>query len=485
MSRVPAISPAQGGGSFMVAWRLAGQRVLVVGGGNVAAGRVRLALEADATVLVVAPQLGAELRHRWANGELDWRPDRYADADLEGVGMVLACLDDEEQSRQIAEVCRARGIPVNCADIPDLCDFWFASQHRDGPLQLALSTNGQGPGIGARLVREVAAALPKGIGRALEVFGRLRQGVRAAAPEADASARRMGWLGAVSRSWSWDDLAALDDAAIAGLLERFEAGEAAPSPSSSAASARGARVRLVGAGPGDPELLTVAGRRALEEADLVLADRLVPPAILELVRGELRIARKVPGRAQAAQEELDAWTLEAVQAGRDVVRLKCGDPFVFGRGGEELRWLAGHGVTAEVVPGVTSALAAPAAAQIPTTMRGFADRVTVLTAVLKDGAVPDVPTFHPTTTFVFLMGVRRLGELCDALVAAGFPVDWPAAIVERATWPEQRSLRGSLRTIPGIAQAQGVQAPATIVVGRVVDALTEGAVAAEVLAATG
>ncbi len=466
MSRTPEISPAQGGGSLMVAWRLDGRRVLVVGGGKVAAGRVRLALEADAMVTVVAPALGAELRHRHAQGAFTWVPEAFHDDQLDGMELVLSCLDDVDESARIARLARALRIPVNCADHPPLCDFWVASVHREGPLQVALATNGQAPALGARLVRELVSALPTGVGTALEAFGRLRQAVRAEAPGPEGSSRRMGWLTDLARAWSWEDLAQLNDARIRDLAATFARGEPAPSDLHPT-PARAPRVRLVGAGPGDPGLLTVAARDALEEADLVLADRLVPAEILALVRGELRVATKLPGRAQAAQDELDRWTLDAFRAGRDVVRLKCGDPFVFGRGGEELEFLASHGIEAEVLPGLSSALVAPLAAGIPTTLRGHADRILVLTATGRDLARPKPPAFDPQTTYVILMGVHRVTELVQELLDQGFPADWPAAVIASATHPDQRQLRCRLADLPLRIAEEAIAAPATIVVGQV------------------
>jgi uroporphyrin-III C-methyltransferase len=476
MARVPDVAPSEGGGSLMVAWRLDGRSVLVVGGGKVAAGRVKLALDASARVHVVAPTLGAELRPRLARGEIVWTADGFQEQHLEGVDLVLSCLDDLDESATIAALARARRIPVNCADHPPLCDFWFASVHRDGPLQIALSTNGQGPALGSRLVRELVESLPPGLGGALAAFGRLRQRVREITPGPDAGPRRMTWLADLARRWSWEDLASLDDDVIDALGTTYAAGlpapEGRPRPM---VPARTGRVRLVGAGPGDPGLLTVAAREALETADLVLADRLVSPEILDLVRGELRIARKLPGRAQEAQDELDAWTIEAAKAGRDVVRLKCGDPFVFGRGGEELVALAAHGLDAEVVPGVSAALSAPVLAGIPTTMRGHADRILVLTATGRELARPAPPAFDDATTYVFLMGVHRLDALVADLLGAGFPPSWPAAIVESASRPGQRTVRAPLAALAARAAEQGVAAPATVVVGRVVDALASAA----------
>jgi uroporphyrin-III C-methyltransferase len=474
MSRIPSVEPIVGGASLMVAWQLASRTVVVIGGGSVAAGRVKLALEADAQVTVIAPRLVASLRHRWSDNTINWRPNTWHPDDLHGADLVLSCLDDPGESKEIYRLCKELRIPVNCADHPTLCDFWFTSTHRQGSLQLSMTTKGQGPAVGARLMRELASKLPKHIDATLTAFGTLRRRIRTLDPAPTSSSRRMGFLSHVARVWSWKDLARLDASVITTLTDQYQLGKEAPDGPTREHPVTGqGRIRLVGAGPGDPQWLTVAARDALEQADLVLADRLVPTEILDLVQGELRIARKIPGHAQAAQDQLDAWTLEAAQQGRDIVRLKCGDPFVFGRGGEELAFLQSHGLHAEVIPGVTSAFAAPLAAGIPTTMRGHANRVLVLTATGRHNSTPDTPTFDDATTFVWLMGVRRMRSLFKQLAWEGFPPHWPAAVVERAGHPNQRVFRGTVATLPQISEDAGVIAPATIVVGRVVEALQQ------------
>jgi uroporphyrin-III C-methyltransferase len=382
---------------------------------------------------------------------------------------VLACLDDPEQSTQIAAACRARRVPVNCADQPEACDFWFTSNHRDGAVQIAVSSAGQAPALVARLRQELAAALPAQASAAFERFSALRAVVRQRTPEPDASPHRMRWLTELARSWSWADLAALRPEQITELAARYAEGKPPPSHTPPAPFST-PRVRLVGAGPGDPKLLTIAAREALEQADLVLADRLISPEILDLVRGELRIARKLPGRASEAQDELHQWMLDGYRAGKDVVRLKCGDPLVFGRAGEECTFLASHGIPSELVPGITSALSAPLLAGIPTTLRGVASRILISTAHGMDGAHPAPPAFDPQTTYVWLMGVQRLAELTDELIHAGFPADWPAAVVERASQPGQRVLGTTLARLAADAHHGRFAAPATIVVGRAVEA---------------
>ncbi len=473
MSAPDTIRPPEPGGSLVVAWRLAGRRGLVVGGGAVAGARVVAALDADAEVVVVAPALGASLRARRARGELVWRPRAWALDDLDGPGrpaVVLGCLDDGAESARLAQACRERGIPVNCADQPAACDFWFAAQVRRGPLQLAIATNGAGPALGARLKDRLAAALPDGVGPAIGAFGALRRALRAAAPAPAASPRRMAWLRTVARSWPWEALAALDAPAVAALAARFADG-APPPPAPVAGSGRApgpGGVVLVGAGPGDPALLTAAAREALAAAELILADRLVPPALWAGLAAEVRVARKWPGRADAAQAELEAAAVAAARAGRRVVRLKCGDPFLFGRGGEECARLTAQGVAVRVVPGVSSALAAPLLAGIPVTWRGTADRVVVLTGRGQGGRRPRLPDPAPDTTWVWLMAVGALPWLAPALCGRGFPAGMPVALIERAGQPTARTTWSSLGRVVADAAAAGVRAPAVLVVGPVV-----------------
>jgi uroporphyrin-III C-methyltransferase len=462
-------APIEGGASLMVAWRLQGCRVLVVGGGPMATERVRAVLAADGQVVLVSPTVPRELRQRSARGELVWHPRRWQPTDLDGISMVLAAPDSD--SELLARAARARHIPVHVADKPELCDFWFPSVHRDGPVQIAVSTNGTGPALARRLRERLTAALPHGVGEAARRFGQLRRALREVEGEASA---RMAFLAQVASSWAWDRLSRLEDREVSELASRYRAGL----PAQTARPPRRGRIRLVGAGPGDPELLTLAAARALEEADLVLADRLLPDAILARVRGELRIARKPPGGAQEGQDELDRAGIEAARAGLDVVRLKCGDPFVFGRGGEEILEYRAAGLEPEVIPGVTSALAAPLAAGIPATLRGWADRVVIATGQGGQGRTPTLPPFDPSATVLLLMAVGLLPELPARLSELGWPLDWPAAIVERGTHPDQRVER---TTLAGLALVQSVRAPAVIVLGRVTSAL----VREETVAATG
>ena len=234
-------------------------------------------------------------------------------------------------------------------------------------------------------------------------------------------------------------------------------------------------MHLVGVGPGDPELLTVKAVRLLRSAELVVADYLTSPEVLALCspQCEIRTARKRSKKmtADQAQDEMNQWCLEGLRLGRRVVRLKGGDPFLYGRGGEELLFFRKHGFQSSVVPGISSCMAAPLSAGIPVTHRAVANEFMVCTARLRGGAVPDLPPYSPTRTTVFLMAVGKLPELSAAMMAAGFPPSCPAALVERGTQPEERVARGTVATIASVAVEHAIKAPAVLVVGDCVEVL--------------
>ncbi|GBG25677.1 Uroporphyrinogen-III C-methyltransferase [Hondaea fermentalgiana] len=240
------------------------------------------------------------------------------------------------------------------------------------------------------------------------------------------------------------------------------------------------RLPLVGAGPGDVALLTMAARRAIAEADLVIADLLVPQEILALVNGRLVLSRKYKGCANKAQDELHEWTLAALAQGLDVVRLKGGDPFLYGRGAEEIAVFRRAGFAVEVIPGISSCLSAPLAAGIPVTTRGVADQIIVATGHGMNDTVPrDVAPYYAGRTSVFLMSVSRMTQLMERLASPqlGYPSSTPVAVIEKATTSKQRTVRGTVESIARICEAEAVESPATIVVGRAVDALGDASTA--------
>ncbi|KAI5867557.1 uroporphyrin-III C-methyltransferase [Durotheca rogersii] len=521
---------------------------LVIGSNPLAAARCTQSLSAGASPVLVAPgeaELHYALRKRVDDGEVKWLREPFRDEHLfalgrEEIGHVVDAVfvtsgPREPLSIHISTLCKRHRIPVNVVDAPQLCTFALLSTHVDGPLQIGVTTNGRGCKLASRIRREVAAALPPNLGDACRRLGDARRRIQeedhllhaALAADGDdddsvgqsaafnrlvteadleaAKNRRMRWLSQICEYWPLKRLATITDDDVTDMLKSYEGlgNTGAPSASAESASAsspsslssslpppapRIGRIILAGSGPGHPDLLTRATYRALRAADLVLADKLVPAGVLELVprRTPVHIARKFPGNAEAAQEELLALALEAFQSGKTVLRLKQGDPYVYGRGGEEVAFFARHGARVAdgrvvVLPGVTSALAAPLLAGIPPTQRDVADQILVCTGTGKKGRAPDPPEFVPGRTAVFLMALHRVGDLVRELTAhteaeAGVAGDKPAralwprdtscAVVERASCPDQRVIRTTLDRVAEAVEQEGSRPPGLLVVGR-------------------
>lgn len=483
---MPTYPIIQGGGSLVVAYQVGNKKVLIVGGGNVAAQRIVSTRTADARVTVVAPSAGlnTEVKARIEQKEVAWIDREFEDSDLDDCDMVLTALDDHDESLRIGHLCRERKIPVNVADVPPMCDFYFMSQHRDGPVQIAVSTNGKGPKLANMIRTRIAAALPENMGETVECMGELRAQVREWEPSMDQANKRMGWVTRVCEAWGLDNMAQLatvqdKEAMYQRLRACFEKDQVPSldevleksSPGDSNRVGKGS-IALIGAGPGDPELITVKAQRYLKEADLVVSDRLIPQAMQDLVEGELRIARKTTGKSDPAQDELLEWCQQGLQKGQRVVRLKIGDPLVFGRGGEEILWFRERGYEPELVPGISSAFSGPMAAGIPVTMRGIADQVIITTGRGTKGAMPDLPVYGATRTLVVLMAVGRAEDFRKILQEEKqYPGECPACWIENANCPTERVVHGSVSDMADLVQSHGIVAPAVLVVGQAVQAL--------------
>jgi uroporphyrin-III C-methyltransferase len=386
---------------------------------------------------------------------------------------------------------------VNVADAPNLCSFTLLSTHSDGPLQIGVTTSGKGCKLSARIRREIAASLPLNLGDAVERLGTMRRRiwqedhaielsqdieaeeedigqpatfnklVTAESAEA-ARGRRMRWLAQVCEYWPLRRLAAITDADVEALLRDYTKTTALRAANAEGTGeSRMGRIILAGSGPGNPDLLTRAAHKAILSADLILADKLVPSPILDLVprRATVHIARKFPGNADKAQEELLEMGLEGLQAGKVVVRIKQGDPYIFGRGGEEYDFFRSHGYTPSVLPGITSALSAPLFAAIPTTHRGVADQVLICTGTGRKGAPLDPPEYVASRTVVLLMALHRLAPLIDSLTAKGYPAGTPCAVIERASCQDQRVIRTTLEHVCAAVEEEGSRPPGLLVVG--------------------
>jgi uroporphyrin-III C-methyltransferase/precorrin-2 dehydrogenase/sirohydrochlorin ferrochelatase len=438
---------------------LRGRAVLLVGGGAVAGRKLALLLRAGARVRLVAPAIDAAVAEQARHGGAELRQRAFEPADVDGAWLVIAATDDAAVNAAVAAAAGARGIFVNVVDDAAASSAVMPAIVDRSPVLVAIGTAGSSPTLARRVRALIEAALPERLGALATLAARWRTRVRAALP--DVEARRRFWEAV------FDGAAARAVAAGSSGEPELAAALAAAGADGSHAAARG-EVWLIGAGPGDPELLTLRALQLLQRADVVLYDRLVGPAILERVRrdAERIYVGKESGQHRTTQEHIHALLLEHARRGRRVARLKGGDPFVFGRGGEEIAVLARAGIPVTVVPGITAALGAAASAGVSLTQRQVAQAVCLVTVM---GAAAESLDWRalasPLQTVVFYMGVAELERICARLVAHGAPPARPALLVERATWPEQRVICGTLSDIAARAGAARVAAPALLVVG--------------------
>ena len=449
---------------YPVFLELTGRLAVVIGETAVREGKVEGLLAADAgSVTVVAERPAARLDSlealdpRVTVERRAWRP-----ADLDGAFVCVASSDDPAERAAVAREARDRGVLVNVMDDIPNCDWSAPSIVRRGDLVLAISTGGASPALAKKLRLQLSAAFGEEWAEVLAVLRDVRQATLPFLPDIGERASR--WAAALDTT---EAAALIREGRATELRERLVRRllEEPASPGSIGT------VHLVGAGPGDPKLITVRGAEVLGRADVVVYDRLASPALLDLAppAAERIYVGKEPGRSAMPQDEIDALLVERALDGQTVVRLKGGDPFVFGRGGEELLACIEAGVACEVVPGITSAVAAPALAGIPVTHRGIAQSFAVVTGSTAHGDEVDLARVATSTdTLVVLMAAGKLAETCAELIAAGRPSSEPAAIVQWAATPEQRTIVGTLHELPTLAAAARIGPPATLVVGAVV-----------------
>jgi uroporphyrin-III C-methyltransferase / precorrin-2 dehydrogenase / sirohydrochlorin ferrochelatase len=444
--------------------QLQGRPVAVVGGGRVAARKIELLRRTGARITVIAPELRDELHELVAKGELQHIRAPFAPAHVDGAVAVVAATGVAEVNAAVSVAARAQHIPVNVVDDPAASTFIFPAIVDRSPILIAISSGGKAPVLARRVREQMEALLPARLGALARFMGERRKAVKRALR---AAARRSFWErivgGAVgARVFAGDEAQASRD---------FERELRTTNLTRSAATGgRGlGECYLIGAGPGDPDLLTLRALQLLQQADVILYDRLVPAAVLERARREAErvFVGKQPGN-HTTQERINELLVHYARLGLRVARLKGGDPFIFGRGGEEIEVLAAHGIPYIVVPGITAALGAAASANIPLTHRKLAQSVTFVTGHVLDDETLDWRSLAGSRqTVVFYMGVGHLPQIVGKLRAAGAPADQPAAVIERATMPEQRTLRGTLETIADIARAANVEPPALLIVGDV------------------
>ncbi len=438
--------------------RLDNKPVLLVGGGEVAARKARLLLDAGARLTLVSPTLDPELATLAADGEIEWLAGEFEPAQLTGKWLVVAATDRREVNALVYQSANLARIFANVVDDPKRSSFIMPSIIDRSPLMVAISSGGKAPVL-ARLLREkLEALLPQHLGAVAAFAGGLRDRVKARF--ASMGERRQFWERLLGADRLGQALARGDKAAANQLADALFAEDAA---------AKG-EVILVGAGPGDPGLLTLHALRQMQQADVVVYDRLVSDEVMALVRRDARriFVGKLAGNHCVPQEGINQLLLDEAKKGQRVVRLKGGDPFIFGRGGEELETLVGSGVGFQVVPGITAASGCAAYAGIPLTHRDHAQSVRFVTAHGKGGAQDlDWPLLaKDRQTLVFYMGLSSCTVIREQLLAHGKGGDTPVALIERGTQPSQRVIRGTLDQLPELAI--GVESPALIMVGSVV-----------------
>jgi uroporphyrin-III C-methyltransferase len=516
--------------ALLIAQDCVGQVHLIIGSGPLAASRCTKSLEAGARPIIIAPadsDVHYTLAKHVDSGRAVWIQRRFEDDDLRFLGreevenvvdaVFVTVGATDPLSTHISSLCRRLRVPVNVADAPNLCTFTLLSTHSDGPLQIGITTSGRGCKLSSRIRREVAASLPPKFGDVVERLGTIRRRIweedhaaqLASDPDAEeedsinqkhtfnnfvdpsapdpeiARNRRMRWLSQICEYWPLQRLAAITDADISTVLSAYTSTTSTtdsvpltPSTVDARLERRG-NIILAGSGPGHPDLLTRATYTAIQHADFILADKLVPAGVLDLIprRTPVHIARKFPGNADAAQEELLHLGLGALEQGKTVLRLKQGDPYLYGRGAEELAFFRAHGFEAKVLPGVTSAFSAPLFANIPVTHRAVSDQVLVCTGTGRKGAAPNPPAYVASQTVVFLMALHRLESLVNNLTIrqpveddedtqrALWPLQTPCAVIERASCPDQRVIRSTLEHICKAVENEGSRPPGLLVLG--------------------
>ncbi|MCY3812587.1 MAG: siroheme synthase CysG [Gammaproteobacteria bacterium] len=442
--------------------KLAGQPVLVVGGGEVARRKIELLIAAGADVEVVAPNVVADLRAYCAERNVNVTSRTFRAADVDGRLLVVAATNDEAVNEHIHRACADARVLVNCVDDGARSTALFPAIVDRGSVTVAISTGGASPTLARRMRELIEGVLPSNLGALADYLASRRQRLKSLLPDIDE--RRRFWDRAIDSDLA--DLAAKGDVAAADerLARAAESG------------AHSGLVSLVGAGPGDPDLLTVKALQRLQRADVVYYDHLVGDGILERCRRDARrvfVGRRAAyGRADDAdsrQRDINAALLADAQRGLRVVRLKGGDPLVFSRGGEEVAALGRHGVPFEIVPGITAALGCAAIAGIPLTHRDWAQSVRFVTGHRRGGdiALDWEALAQPDQTVVVYMGLATLPMLCAQLIAHGLAPETPAATVVRGTLPDQQVIAGRVDDLGDRVATMGSDGPATTIIGRV------------------
>lgn len=469
--------------TFPLFFKLEDRKVLIVGGGDVALRKADLLSRAGAAITILAPSISHELQtllsHTKYKAKHELIYENYNKAYMTGARVIIAATDDETLNHQIHADASELNIPVNVVDTPHLCDFIFPAIVDRNPIVIGISSNGKAPVLARLLRARLETLIPQGYGKLAKLAGEFRGEVKAKIPTL--TGRRQFWErafeGEVSQlmfAGNEKEAAAQLQADLDNTASDINGKNTADDTSTEFQTVKNTmgEVYIVGAGPGDPELLTFKALRLMQQADIVYYDALVSPQVLDLCRRDadkVFVGKKRSNHA-VAQLGINELLVNSAKEGRRVVRLKGGDPFIFGRGGEEIESLRAHGVPYQVVPGITAANAAASYAGIPLTHRDHSQSVRFVTGFLKAGAPnSNFKSFLNTDeTVVFYMGLHSLVRLTTGLIDAGRSRDTPIAIVSNASMPNQQVLTGTLANIVELQEQAQLPTPALLIMGDVV-----------------
>lgn len=442
---------------------LRGKACVVVGGGGIAARKADLFCKAGAKVRVISPKLAAEMQRFNADGRIEWIERPYQYGDLQDAWVAIASTNIEAVNEQVVAEADELKIPCNRVESPDNGSFIMPSIINRDPVQIAVSTGGASPVL-ARMIRtNLESCTPSAYGKLARLVEAYRKQVKQTFPKVEE--RRTFWESVLEGPVAEHVFAGRNDDARQLMDQLIADADADPEYSG--------EVYLVGAGPGDPDLLTFRALRLMQKADVIVYDRLVSEPIMDLVRrdAERIYAGKERSNHAIPQENINQLLVRLANEGKRVLRLKGGDNFIFGRGGEEISELIDEGVPFQIVPGITAASGCTTYAGIPLTHRDFAQACIFVTGHLKDGTSDlnwDMLS-HANQTVVFYMGLNNVSGICESLKAHGRDQATPAALIEKGTTPDQRVFIGDLNTLPDLVQQNNVKAPTLIVVGEVVE----------------
>lgn len=436
------------------------QDCLVVGGGDVAARKANLLLRAQAKVTIVSPELSSSMQQLLDANQITWLKAGFTVNHIAEQRLVIAATDDNAINTQVYETARARNILVNVADMPAMCDFILGSILDRSPIVVAVSSGGESPVLARNLRARLETLIPPSYSKLGQLVGRYREAVKQKFSQL--SDRRRFWEAMLSGQMADHMLAGRDVLAETTLLQALNN----PDMDLSAGE-----VYLVGAGPGDPDLLTFKALRLMQQADVVFYDRLVSQEVLALVRKEAEMVYVGKRRAWHAvrQEEINSLLLEQAKQGKRVLRLKGGDPFIFGRGGEEIETLAGENIPFQVVPGITAASGCASYAGIPLTHRDYAQSCVFVTGQLKEGELMLnwSSLVQPRQTVVVYMGLAGVPQLSKQLQQHGMAADMPVALVQQGTTDNQKVWLSNIADLPELVEREQPAAPTLVIIGEV------------------